>query len=304
MELQKLDIPIEYIDDDDALRELANRLIEDKIEELALDLEGEYNLHRYGMHLCLLQMFDGKRCYLVDPVAINDLSPFDRLLKSEITIVMFSPHTDLLLLEHLFGYKAVSIFDTQTAARLCGHTHLALSRVIEAELGIQLNKSKRKQRANWCRRPIRQSLIEYAADDVLYLLELKKVLLSKITDPEKLGELAEKNLEFENVKFRVNKKPYLSIKNSGTLDRKEKIYLKHFFHARDKIAQKIDRSPHNVLRNESLIIISQRVPESREEWRSLDGLNPRAIPLLDIFVRAKERADKAVEESESRLMSR
>ncbi|HON77462.1 MAG TPA: ribonuclease D [Spirochaetota bacterium] len=299
-----MDTPIDYIDDDDQLRELAERLLSENIEELALDLEGEYNLHRYGMHLCLLQLYDGKRCYLIDPVAINDLSPFDLLLKSSIMIVMFSPHTDLLLLEHLFGYKAVNIFDTQTAARLCGHTQLALSRVIEAELGIQLNKSKRKQRANWCRRPIRQSLIEYAADDVLYLLELKKVLLQKLTDPEKLEELAEKNLEYENVKFRVNKKPYLSIKNSGTLDKNEKIYLKHFFNARDKIAQKIDRSPHNVLRNESLIAASQNAPKSREEWKSLEGLNPRAIPLLEIFIRAKERADRAVEEAESRLSRR
>jgi ribonuclease D len=299
-----LDIPIEYIDNDDALKELAERLIDEKVEELALDLEGEYNLHRYGMHLCLLQLFDGKRCYLVDPVAINDLSPFNLLLKSDIMIVMFSPHTDLLLLEHLFGYKAVNIFDTQTAARLCGHTQLALSRVIEAELGIQLNKSKRKQRANWCRRPIRPSLLEYAADDVLYLLDLKKVLLQKITDPGKLAELAEKNLEFEDVKFRVNSKPYLSIKNSGSLDHKGKIYLKHFFHARDKIAQKIDRSPHNVLWNESLITISQHVPEGRDEWKALEGLNPRAIPLLEIFIRAKERADKAVKDAESRVASR
>lgn len=299
-----MDTPIEYIDTDDALKELAERLIDEKIEELALDLEGEYNLHRYGMHLCLLQLFDGKRCYLVDPVAINDLSPFNLLLKSDIMIVMFSPHTDLLLLEHLFGYKAVNIFDTQTAARLCGHTQLALSRVIEAELGIQLNKSKRKQRANWCRRPIRPSLIEYAADDVLYLLDLKKVLLRKITDPVKLAELAEKNLEFEDVKFRVNSKPHLSIKNSGSLDHKGKIYLKHFFHARDKIAQKIDRSPHNVLWNESLITISQNVPKNRDEWKTLEGLNPRAIPLLEIFIRAKERADKAVKDAESRFASR
>lgn len=299
-----MDTPIEYIDTDDALEELAERLIDEKIEELALDLEGEYNLHRYGMHLCLLQLFDGKRCYLVDPVAINDLSPFNLLLKSDIMIVMFSPHTDLLLLEHLFGYKAVNIFDTQTAARLCGHTQLALSRVIEAELGIQLNKSKRKQRANWCRRPIRPSLIEYAADDVLYLLDLKKVLLQKITDPVKLAELAEKNLEFEDVKFRVNNKPHLSIKNSGSLDHKGKIYLKHFFHARDKIARKIDRSPHNVLWNESLITISQNVPEDRDQWKALEGLNPRAIPLLEIFIRAKERADKAVKDAESRFASR
>ena len=34
---------------------------------IAVDLEGEFNLHIYGEHLCLIQIFDGKDFYIIDP---------------------------------------------------------------------------------------------------------------------------------------------------------------------------------------------------------------------------------------------
>ncbi|MDL0089752.1 hypothetical protein [Campylobacter gastrosuis] len=35
-------------------------------KDLAVDFECEYNRHKYGEFLCLVQIFDGKNCYVID----------------------------------------------------------------------------------------------------------------------------------------------------------------------------------------------------------------------------------------------
>jgi ribonuclease D len=36
-------------------------------ERIAVDFEGEFNLHVYGEHLCLIQVYDGDVFYIIDP---------------------------------------------------------------------------------------------------------------------------------------------------------------------------------------------------------------------------------------------
>ena len=43
-----------------------------KFNLLAVDFEGEWNLHRYGLHLCLIQISDGEKTFIVDPLCLDD----------------------------------------------------------------------------------------------------------------------------------------------------------------------------------------------------------------------------------------
>jgi hypothetical protein len=62
------------------------------------------------------------------------------------------------------------VFDTYLAARLVGLKEVGLASLVKEFFGIELPKSS--QKANWARRPLTQTMIEYAINDTLYLIEL------------------------------------------------------------------------------------------------------------------------------------
>lgn len=60
------------IDSDDAIRDLLAVWERDGVQQVAMDFEGEFNLHCYGEHLCLIQIFDGAGFYLIDTLLADE----------------------------------------------------------------------------------------------------------------------------------------------------------------------------------------------------------------------------------------
>ena len=86
------------IDSDEALAKLKNTWKENNVTTIAMDFEGEYNLHIYGEHLCLIQLNDGERFYLVDPFAVS-MQAIGRFLEDEgIQKIMFDCASDSALM--------------------------------------------------------------------------------------------------------------------------------------------------------------------------------------------------------------
>ena len=273
------------IDTEKALTGLVSMLVKNR-KEVALDFECEFNLHRYGMHLCLIQLFDGESFYLIDPVKLHNLQPLKRLFHSRVLKIMFAAHGDLCLLNHLYRLQMKNVFDIQLAAKILEYDVLSLGGITEKVLGIKTSKSKSKQTANWNRRPLSPALIEYAVDDVRYLIQLKELFWDWICSRNKQKELLKKNRQLENARFRPVLYPHLKIKNASKLNPAQKKSLLRFYEVRDEIARKLDMAPHSLLSNETLIAICRHIPENRSAWLSLSGLHNKAIPYIDEFIRA------------------
>ena len=60
------------LNSDDEIKALLSHWEQNNIQQIALDFEGEFNLHCYGEHLCLIQIFDGSDFYLVDPLCADE----------------------------------------------------------------------------------------------------------------------------------------------------------------------------------------------------------------------------------------
>ncbi len=152
------------------VRELADR------DRVAVDIEGENNLHAYGIRVCLVQLFDGRRGWLVDPLAVHDRSLLaDLLERSAWSKVMFDAANDLLALRHDLGVRLAPLCDLAIAARLLGlkgglRSHLEGRPTASAPLSARAKD--RFQKANWLRRPVSPAMLEYALSDVLDLLPL------------------------------------------------------------------------------------------------------------------------------------
>lgn len=166
-----------YVENDADLAEVCSKLSNE--EWLCFDTEfvGE---KRYLTLLCLIQLSSAKGHYIIDPIAIDDISPFLALIQNpDILKITHAGENDFRLLYQNYGILPSNIFDTQLASAFVGYKYpVAFSKLLEAELGVNLSKGYTV--TDWESRPINKKLIEYALNDVIFLRELTDQLISKL----------------------------------------------------------------------------------------------------------------------------
>ncbi len=242
-----------------ALRAYTELLKKDSISSIALDLEGEFNLHVYGERLCLLQVYDGREAVIIDPlkVELEDIKFFledEKLLK-----VMWDSSSDISLLVNGYGTTIKSVLDLRPAADVLDFPKKDYSSVLAAVLGVETKKKKKFQRYNWLRRPIDPEAIEYAIDDVFHIPALKNELLERMYAAEQLEEFYHRNLIVQNRDYkRTPGQRHTKMKGFRYLKNQEKELLRRLFNLRDSHARRLDLPPHNVIANPDLMDLSRR----------------------------------------------
>lgn len=158
---------------------------------LALDTEF-MRVRTFHPQAALFQLFDGEQCHLVDPLAVEDLSALADLLRDTAVIkVMHSCSEDLEVCSRRLGALPEPLVDTQVLAAFCGHgLSIGYQKLVGLELGVELQKSE--TRTDWLQRPLSSAQLDYAAEDVIYLLRLHAALLTHLSaDPHKAAWAAE-----------------------------------------------------------------------------------------------------------------
>jgi ribonuclease D len=126
----------------------------------------------YFPHIGLIQIAGNSHIACIDPLAFDARPQLSELLFNDsITKVFHSCLQDLEVLELTLGKIPCPLFDTQIATALMNADHqISYARLVERELDIKLPKSE--TRTDWLQRPLTSAQLEYAADDVRYLLSL------------------------------------------------------------------------------------------------------------------------------------
>lgn len=268
----------------------------ESFKSLAVDFEGEYNLHIYGEHLCLVQIYDGEGFWIIDPrspkVSPKGLEVFFSLPTEKI---WFDIQGDASLIYKVYGLKINNVYDVRVPALILGYKGNLLG--LEKEyLGVEININKKKnQQANWLKRPIDMELMEYALLDVKYLHDLKDVLVS-IISKEGLGKSVEEAMK----RAMVVKEPnpgWKNICNWKELKRWEKIYVRNVFIARDKIARSFNVPASRVMDKRHMLDLALNPPKSREELKKRLDMEPQRFRRLleENISKALEIAKKEVE---------
>ena len=116
---------------------------------LALDTESN-SLHSYQERVCLIQIATSEETFLLDPLAVTDLSALGSLLANpSITKVAHGSDYDVRCLNRDYGFTLRSLFDTELAARFLGISRSNLSSVLEGFLGVGIPKSRAMQTSDW-----------------------------------------------------------------------------------------------------------------------------------------------------------
>ncbi len=116
----------------------------------------------------LIQIGDGQRQFLLDPLAIDDWSPLRAVIDDARPKVLHSPSEDLELFHQLIGAAPAPLYDTQVGAALAGWGFgLGYQALVQQQLGLAVGKEH--TRSNWLARPLSAEQCHYAALDVALL---------------------------------------------------------------------------------------------------------------------------------------
>ncbi|MGH8260594.1 MAG: ribonuclease D [Steroidobacteraceae bacterium] len=160
-------------------------------EASAIALDTEFLRERtYRAELCLLQITDGSEPLCIDPLALGDLAPLAPLaVAARPTKVMHACRQDIEVLLPAIGLVQ-PVFDTQIAAGLAGlPAQIGYAELVRRRLGVELSKAH--TRTDWSRRPLHPEQIDYALDDVRYLLPLAEQLTAELARMGRGAWLAE-----------------------------------------------------------------------------------------------------------------
>ena len=168
-----------YISTHQALLDFCQRARE--FDAIAVDTEflRERTFHP---RLCLVQIATPAESVAVDPLVIDDLSPLAELMADESVIKVFHACSqDMEVMLHTVGVLPRPIFDTQVAAAFLGERQqISYGALVQTFCGVSLPKTE--SLTDWSRRPLTDKQIEYAIDDVKYLIVAYTEMMSRLRE--------------------------------------------------------------------------------------------------------------------------
>jgi len=265
----------EMIDNAMDLERLAGRLAGERL--LAFDLEAD-SLHHYREKVCLIQIATEKAVFLVDPLAVPDISPLGPLLANPaIRKVFHGADYDIRSLYRDFSLQVHNLFDTMIACQLIGEKEVGLAAALKKRFGVELDK--RYQKADWSRRPLDPGMIDYAAADTSLLVALYRQLEAELKARGRLAWVEEESELLSEVRAADrDKEPfYCRFKGSGKMDPRTLAVLEELLRLRDERARLSDRPPFKVLPNETLRALAEKKPRKVQDLSGIPGLPPRSV---------------------------
>lgn len=273
---------------------LAQDLLGEKV--IAVDTEAD-SFYHYFDKTCLVQVATRRHIYLIDPLSLNGASDLELLAP-----VFASPDTrkifhaaeyDLFVLKRDCSFQFANLFDTMISAQLLGYPSVGLASLAQRHFDVKLPKDE--QRSDWSLRPLRQRQLNYAAADVLYLIELAEILRKELRQAKRMRWARE---EFEALTRRewpdrqFDELGYLRIKGCRRLDPKGLSILRELYLMRDARARELDRPPFKVLGNRTLLEIAERKPRKLAELSEIKGITDLLLRRIGRDVMAAVRSGR------------
>ncbi|MCB1232013.1 MAG: HRDC domain-containing protein [Verrucomicrobiae bacterium] len=249
------------IDTPEELRAFIERIRDGNHRWCAVDTEAD-SMHSYETKLCLIQFVSGNRLAVIDPLAIpnEDLEPLLDLIDEAEVVWMHGADYDMAMFRKTFGRIPETVWDTQTAARLLGVEQFGLANLIEAEFGIKL--SKQSQKADWGRRPLPEKMLEYAFNDVRFMLPMAANYIRQLEEQGRMDWFTESCAYAREVVATREERPpedAWRVSGWGKLDRQGLCFLQSLWHWRDEECRKLDRPAFKLISNQELISLSEKL---------------------------------------------
>lgn len=258
------------------LAELCDQI--DDSKRFAMDLEFIPE-RTYDPELCLVQVATDRGPHIIDPIALRDLSPlWERVADPDILVVLHAAEQDLDL---VYGYckkLPQNILDTQIAAGFAGFGYpVGYSKLLSFLLNIHIAKTE--SFTDWTARPLSESQIDYALDDVRHLLPMHDRLIERLKQKDRLSWAREECARYSTIEQyeQDESQAFTRIKGASALSRRGLAVLQSLYLWRDKEAYRINKPPRFIMPDNILLEVARRPPKSAEQIQRIRGARPDQI---------------------------
>jgi ribonuclease D len=266
-----------YVDSAARLSAICEHLA--SVERFGLDTEfvGE---RTYVPQLELIQVATPTQCALIDCQAVQDLRPFFAIVcDAAIEKVLHAGQQDLEIFFTLCGKVPSPVFDVQVAAAMAGlGAQCGYAQVADRLLGVTIEKTETL--TDWSHRPLTPAQLDYASDDVRYLLPVYEELKRRLTH---LGRWKWLQEEFRSLEQSIRSEPvvperaYLRVRGRGSLRGRGLAVLRELAAWREDMARERDKPRGSIVRDEALVEIARKAPTSVSVLRGLRAVRSREL---------------------------
>jgi ribonuclease D len=291
-----------FIDDLRTLRQFCESLSGETV--LAIDTEFIPE-HTYAPQLELVQIATRSQTVaVIDYGAIgrSDDDPLAPILRDPRVLKVFhSAYADLLVLEPIARQPLAGIWDTQLVTKLFDYRGGArYSAVVESLLGEQVASSQ--SLTDWSKRPLSPQQLQYAAEDVRFLIPVYDAERSILQELGRLSWAEEECHRLtvdvaESIATRSDENTlYMGVRGAQSLDRRSLAILRELAIWRDREARRRNRPTRSIFKDDILVQVARRAPQHTRQLGELRAINPRDLDKIgpDI-VHAVERGKRIPE---------
>ena len=265
-----------YIDTDEQLQEVVEACLE--VSVIALDTEFA-RFNTYYPIVGLIQIYTGAACFLIDPLSVSSIEPLKAVMvERSLLKVLHACSEDMEVFQYALGIVPTPVYDTQIASAALGvGFSVGYQALVEHYLDISLSKDQ--TRSDWLARPLTASQLDYAALDVIHLLEVYKVQLEALEGGPKLGWVQAESLGLGLgiPTVAAPEDSYKKFKGLWQLNRMQLNLLKDLCSWREITARKEDIPRNRVVDQKSLVLIVKEEVSSMQGFQNVAGLTSKQV---------------------------
>jgi ribonuclease D len=246
----------------------------------------------YAPVLCLVQLATPERLAVIDPLRGAPLEPVAQMMADPaVEKVMHAPAADLAGFALHHGVAPRSVYDVQLAAGFAGlGGSLSLERLVEQSLRVRLRHAEGF--TDWDRRPLTEPQVEYAADDVRYLLAAADALEKRLQSQRRDGWAREEmRLRFgpDSPLVQDPGEAWRRVSGRGKLRGEQLAVLVEVAAWREREARRRDMPCSWLVRDATLVEVARRRPRTAAEAETVRGLKLKPGRQLNELLAAVQR---------------
>ncbi len=243
-----------------------------------LGIDTEFMRERtYFAQLCLTQIATPDEIWCADPLAGHAQDAFWKEILTH-DWVLHSARQDIEVIYQAAGAMPTSIFDTQVAAGLLGYpAQMGYAGLVKELFDVEIHKSH--TRADWSKRPLRDEYLEYAAEDVEYLLPACQILTERLEEHGRLAWAREDSQWLlDPTLYDIGESQAIErLKGARAFRGRKRAAAVKLAAWREAEAIKRDRPRQWIMRDNVLLDIAWNLPTTEAAMADIQGVPPKLV---------------------------
>ena len=234
--------------------------------------------------------------YLLDGTTL-DLSEFWNKLFRAQQNVFHACSEDIDLIYHYAQHKTLNnVFDTQVGMSFLGHgLQVSYQNALKQMLDVDIDKGE--TRSNWLARPLSPAQLSYAANDVLYLMNLSEKVKQEL-DSKSLLHFALEDCQHLTQEIATETPLHLLYQDIGNYrhSRRQLMQLQQLAVWREHMVKALNTPRSFILKNSSMIDLVEKNPKNAFQLSGVKDIRQNVVrehgtTILDLAKFLPEQAD-------------